>query len=121
MRPCRSVLPAVAALLLLLSVAACTSTSARCRNNSCVVAVKSTSPVSTEILGHRVTFEDLVAGSVTVVYAQVAYPIEVGHPVIVGPMTVTVVVAEPGRARLSIVAERRGDGTASGGTDDGQR
>lgn len=120
MRPSRPLRCAVA-ILLLLSVAACTSTSARCRNHSCAVAVKSTSPVSTEILGYRITFVDLAAGSVTVVHAEQTYTIEVGHSVTVGPMTVTVLNAEPGRAQLSIAADRRGDDTGSGSRDDGQR
>lgn len=97
-------------VLLLLCVTACTTTSAKCRNNRCTVAVKTTSSTSAEILGYQVTFEDLVAGRVTVGYAGERHPIAAGQTSTVGPMTVTVTIAEPGRAELSITADQRGRG-----------
>ena len=111
MRQSRFVPRAVLVLLLLLCVTACTTTSAKCRNNQCTVAVKTTGSASAEILGYQVTFEDLVAGSVTVGHAGARHPIAVGQSATVGPMTVTVAVAEPGRAVLSITADQRGGDT----------
>ncbi|MDG4766086.1 hypothetical protein O7632_18540 [Solwaraspora sp. WMMD406] len=96
---------------LLLPLSACTTTSAKCRNDTCTVAVKTNGSASTEILDQQVTFRDLVAGSVTVVHADDTRTIDLGQTAVVGPMTVTVTAAEPGRAELTISAERRGDGS----------
>ncbi|ROO60138.1 hypothetical protein EDC02_1996 [Micromonospora sp. Llam0] len=66
-----------------------------------------------EIFDHQMEFRDLVAGSVTVVYAGQPHYIPVGQTAGVGPLTVTVTSAEPGRAQLVISADQH-SGAAAG-------
>ncbi|MFV2098324.1 hypothetical protein ACFHWS_18675 [Micromonospora sp. LOL_013] len=115
MRPSRTARHAGILLVLLLCLSACSATSAKCRNNSCTVAVKTTETASVEILDHQMEFRDLAAGSVTVVYAGQPYYIPVGQTAGVGSLTVTVTSAEPGRAQLVIAADQHsGADTARG-------
>lgn len=117
MRPSRIAPRVGAVLVLLLCLTACTATSAKCRNDSCTVAVKTTGTATVEILDHQVEFRDLVAGSVTVVYAGRPHSIPVGQTAQVGPLTVTVTSAQPGRAQLAITADEH----AGAGAGRGQR
>ncbi|MFY1700058.1 MULTISPECIES: hypothetical protein [unclassified Solwaraspora] len=105
MRQPRTVLRVVLVLSTLLGLTACATTSARCRDDRCTVAVKTTATASVEILDHQLTFDDLVDGSVTVVYAGAPYRVGVGQTAVVGPLSVTVLSATPGRAKLSVSVE----------------
>ncbi|MFY1631827.1 hypothetical protein ACN27F_00875 [Solwaraspora sp. WMMB335] len=106
-------IPTALVVVTMLSLSACAAATAKCRNNDCTVAVKTDGTVGIEILDYPVVFRDLLADTVTVEYAGVSYTIAVGQTTLVGPMSVTVTAATPGRAELRITADHRG-GDAAG-------
>ncbi|MEV0396785.1 hypothetical protein [Polymorphospora rubra] len=95
---------AIAAPLLILGLAACSSstTTKKCSGNTCEVTVKTNGSAKTKIFKYDLRVSELKDDSVKVSYRGDSKTLKEGETATVGRVTVLVKDADPGEAELTV-------------------
>lgn len=102
MRTKRILLAAVAAPVLILGLAGCTTTSKTCKGNTCDVTVKTSGSAKTKIWKYDLKVSAIGDDVVTVAYRGDSKTLKEGESATLGKVTVLVKDADPGEAKLTI-------------------